>query len=149
MKNTSNLQKNTHFNIDSKEQLLADKAWSLISPLPVVRYLPKYDEYVVTWNGALMPHIIAFNIAMRQYGAFQSPSVQQAMEKTYYKLYNSGAFEDMFEWTTPNADTGLTAVKYLNKLMHNFAMETVKGKTPFEVFDWFNYKNAKVSNAPY
>ena len=116
--------------------------WSLVSPLPVIKYLPKHDDYIVYWNGVVMPHLTALNIAMRYFGIYPSPTIKHELEKNYNRLYYAGAFGDR-QWDYfMNAEWSDT-YKYLNNIMHLHLHETLKDKTPVEVLSWFNYKNAK------
>lgn len=116
--------------------------WSLISPFPVLKYLPKHDEYIVYWNGIVMPHIIALNIAMNKLGIFVSYHVYESMEATYNKLYYAGAFGDR-QWDFYLGNEDRRIITYLNSIMNEHATNVVKGNTPAEVLSWFNYKNAK------
>ena len=119
-------------------------AWSLISPLPVMLYLPKHDDYIVYWNGTVMPHIMALNLTMKCLGIFPTPSVKDAIEKNYNRLYYAGAFGDR-QWDEFINKEGYSVFRYMNSIMHRNIQKTIEGKTPMEVLNWFNYNNAKQS----
>lgn len=71
------------------------RAWSLVSPLPVVVYLKNYDEYVVFWNGFLLSHAHALQLMLVPYGIYASPEIRRAVTDTFFTLYSSGAFSDV------------------------------------------------------
>ena len=126
-----------HKGLDEEEY-----AWSLISPLPVMVFLPKHDDYIVYWNGAVMPHLLAMNLAMKNFGIFPSPSVRTAIEENYKKLYYADAFGNR-QWDTFLDSEGYSVFRYMNSVMHRHIHTTLENKTPMEVLDWFNYKHAK------
>ena len=79
-------------------------AWSLLDPKPVLHYLESCDEYIVFWNGLVMPHTMALNIAGESFGIYPTPAMKEQMSITYNKIYYSGGF-DTREWdgiVTPN-----------------------------------------------
>ena len=42
----------------------AEQSWSLLDTKPVMLYIEKCDEYLVYWNGVVMPHKMSLCMAM-------------------------------------------------------------------------------------
>lgn len=120
----------------------AEQSWSLLDPKPVLLYLSKHDDYIVYWNGIVMPHTMALCMAMEFYGIYPTPEMKTALEKTYEKLYYGNAFETR-AWD--NLVKGSPVYPYLkNKMIDH--LKKVIGEADAEgkdVIGWFDYDKAR------
>jgi hypothetical protein len=69
----------------------AEKAWSLLDFRPVVKYVPNCDDYIVYWNGIVMPHKMALCIASQLFGVYPTPEMKIVLQENYCKLYYANA----------------------------------------------------------
>lgn len=121
----------------------AEKSWSLLDPKPVLVYLEHHEEYIVYWNGIVMPHSYALAMAVEQFGIFATPEMKNARLTTYKKLYYANAFETR-AWDNKVMDHDVYS--YLKNLMTYHITKTCEGKTPQEILSWFDYKRARTEN---
>lgn len=118
----------------------AEKSWSLLDPKPVLVYLEHHDEYIVYWNGVVMPHSYALAMAMENFGIFSTPEMKNARLTTYKKLYYTNAFETRaWDDRVMNNDV----YSYLKHIMSYHLNKTFEGKTAQEILSWFDYKRAR------
>jgi hypothetical protein len=120
----------------------AEQSWSLLDPKPVLLYLSKHDDYIVYWNGIVMPHTMALCMAMEFYGIYPTPEMKTSLEKTYEKLYYGNAFET-------RAWDGIVdkspVYPYLKSIMADHLKKVIgnadaEGK---DVIGWFDYDKAR------
>jgi hypothetical protein len=64
----------------------SEHSWSLLDPKPVLRYVSHVDDYIVYWNGVVMPHSMALCMAMERLGIWPTPEMKMALEKTYEQI---------------------------------------------------------------
>ena len=119
----------------------AEQSWSLLDPKPVLVYLSKCDDYIVYWNGIVMPHTMALCMAMEFYGIYTTPEMKTALEKTYEKLYFSNAFETR-AW---DKIVKSPVYPYLKNIMADHLKKVIgeadaDGK---DVISWFDYDRAR------
>lgn len=119
----------------------SEHSWSLLDPKPCLLYIPKCDDYIVYWNGIVMPHKMALSMAMEySSGIYPSPEMKTVMEKNYEMLYYSNAF-DTRAWDS-QVDGGLL-YPYIKRLMHDHLKKILEGKDAKEVLGWFDYTRAR------
>ena len=124
----------------------AEISWSMMDPRPVVMYLPEQDDYMVVWNGVVLPLVHAQCIAFEFIGFWSGRAVKHELDDRYRKLYYAGAFGTK-EWdhiVETNPDTFNLLRRFLeahlNKIIPNYSKQ--------EIVEWFNLKNAKISLEP-
>ena len=59
----------------------SEQSWSMLDPKPVLLYLSNLDEYIVYWNGKVMPHAMALNMALETYGIYATPEMKPLWNK--------------------------------------------------------------------
>jgi len=121
----------------------AEQSWSLLDPKPVLLYVQHNDEYIVYWNGIVMPHKMALCMAMEYAaGIYPTPEMKTALEQDYRRLYYSGAFQTR-AWDLKVAESPIYA--YLKRVMKEHLVKVIQEpKLPaFEVLGWFNYSRAR------
>lgn len=121
----------------------SEHSWSLIDPRPVLRFVPECDDYIVYWNGVVMPHLMALNIMMERFGVFPSPEMKVMLMRNYRKLYYAGAFGTR-AWDDLAMNGSM--YNYLNRLMYEHIKTLIEGRTEAEMLGWFNYNRAKRSD---
>jgi len=120
----------------------SEKAWSLLDPKPVPIYLQHQDDFIVYWNGIVMPHRMALVLAMEHFGIYPTPEVKTALRKNYERLYYSGAFQTR-AWDQMVSNSGSEIISYLRRKMQDHLSKTLENRTAQEVFAWFDYKRAR------
>ena len=123
----------------------SEQSWSLIDPKPVLLYLPNLDEYIVYWNGKVMPHAMALNIALETYGIYATPEMKTAMEQNYQRIYYANGFATR-AWDRKVADSPL--YPYLKRVMKDH-LENLLGESKrdiSEVLGWFSYERARTDD---
>ena len=119
----------------------SEQSWSLIDPKPIILYIAKCDEYIVYWNGIVMPHKMALAMSMeRACSIYSTPEMKRAMEHDYEKLYYSGAFETR-AWDQRVENSSL--YDYLKRVMKDHLDKVMENRDPKEVLSWFNYNRAR------
>lgn len=121
----------------------AEQSWSLLDPKPVLLYIANCDEYIVYWNGAVMPHKMALCMAMEYAsGIYPTPEMKTALEQDYERLYYSGAFNTR-AWDLRVCDSPL--YPYLKRIMkdHLFKLIQEPERPAQEVLSWFDYSRAR------
>lgn len=119
----------------------AEHSWSMLDAKPVLMYLQKHDEYIVMWNGAIMPYAHALCIAGEQLGIYTSPSMRDAMNSTFFKLYHAGAFGEQ-HWD--QIVEGNRTFTYLRGFMFDHVDKLSKISTGTEILGWFDFSNARI-----
>lgn len=121
----------------------SEQAWSLLDPKPVLLYIPINDEYIVYWNGVVMPHKMALCMAMEYAsGIYPTPEMKTALEHDYERLYYTNAFETR-AWDLKVAESPI--YPYLKRIMKEHLTKLIQEpKRPAaEVLGWFSYSRAR------
>jgi hypothetical protein len=118
----------------------AEHSWSLLEPRPVLYYIDYVDDYIVYWNGIVMPHSMALCMIMEYLGIFPSPEMKMALEKTYTRLYYSNSF-DTRAWDS-KVENGYL-YPYLKRIMAEHIKTLVEGRDPREILSWFDYNRSR------
>ena len=121
----------------------AEQSWSLLDPKPVLLYIEKCDEYIVYWNGVVMPHKMALCMAMEYAsGIYPTPEMKTALEQDYERLYYSNAFATR-AWDLRVSDSPI--YPYLKLIMKEHLTKTIKEaeRPAAEVLSWFDYSRAR------
>lgn len=123
-------------------QTHSEYSWSLLDPRPILKYVDFLDEYIVYWNGVLMPHGVALNLAMEMFKIFPTPTMKAELHLTYKRIYYSNGFGEMpHEWEDA-ISTG-RVYSYLRNLLYPHIKEVVEKHEPQEVLGWFAYSRAR------
>ena len=78
----------------------SEAGWSLLSPNPIIKYLPEFNEHIVYWCGIGMLHSTALTLACHHMAnIYPGASVKAALYDKFLKLYNAGAFQTS-DWDT-------------------------------------------------
>ena len=118
----------------------SEHTWSLLDPRPVLLYLDKSDEYIVYWNGVVMPHTMALCIAMENFGVWATPEMKTAMERDYERIYYANGF-DTRAWDGKVSDSPV--FPYLKRIMAEHVKKVIEGKEARDVIGWFEYSKAR------
>ena len=118
----------------------SENTWSLLDPRPVLLYLDKSDEYIVYWNGVVMPHTMALCIAMENFGVWATPEMKTAMERDYERIYYANGF-DTRAWDGKVSDSPV--FPYLKRIMAEHVKKVIEGKEARDVIGWFDYSKAR------
>ena len=118
----------------------SEHTWSLLDPRPVLLYLDNSDEYIVYWNGVVMPHTMALCIAMENFGVWATPEMKTAMEKDYERIYYANGF-DTRAWDGKVSDNPV--FPYLRRIMAEHVKKVIEGKEARDVIGWFDYSKAR------
>jgi len=123
-------------------KMRSEQAWSLLDPRPVLLYLSNLDEYIVYWNGVVMPHKMALCMSMEHFGIWATPEMKTAMEKDYERIYYAGGFQTR-AWDRKVAGSPL--YPYLKRIMQDHLKKVIteKGTEAKDVLAWFDYKKAR------
>lgn len=118
----------------------AEKAWSIIDDRPVLKYVSRCDDYIVYWNGIVMPHKMALCLAGSFFGIFPTPKMIVELEKNYRKLYYADAFGVNGAWDH-TVKPGHRIYSYLQKIMNDHLASLAEKNIPKpEILGWFNYE---------
>lgn len=116
----------------------AEKAWSLLDTRPVLKYVPQCDDYIVYWNGIVMPHKMALCLAGRLINVYPTPEMKIVLEENYLKLYYVNAFGSLGKWN--DLVTNRQMYNVVENHMMNHLNELQQQNIPgAEVLGWFNY----------
>lgn len=63
---------------------------SLLKPQPVVARVVEFDEYVVFWNGIVMPYAAALYVATRSSNVFPTMTVKDRIDDSFRRLRHTG-----------------------------------------------------------
>jgi hypothetical protein len=118
----------------------SEQSWSLLDPKPVLLYLPNSDEYIVYWNGVVMPHAMALCMAMEFIGIYATPEMKTSLEENYKRIYYANGF-DTRAWD--HQITTQPVYSYLKKVMKDHLFKIMDGKEPKDVLQWFDYNRAR------
>lgn len=119
----------------------SEHTWSLLDPKPVLLYVDRCDEYIVYWNGIVMPHKMALAMSMEAVcGIYPTPEMKTAMERDYEKLYYANAFNTR-AWDHKVSESPL--YPYLKRIMADHLKKVLENRTPQEVLKWFDYSMAR------
>ena len=118
----------------------SEQTWSLLDPKPVLLYLDKSDDYIVYWNGIVMPHSFALCMAMETFGIYSTPEMKGSLESNYKRLYYSGAFNTR-SWDHTVETQNL--YNYLKRIMKDHLAKVLKDKKPSDILSWFDYQRAR------
>lgn len=121
----------------------AEKAWSLLDFRPVVKYVPNCDDYIVYWNGIVMPHKMALCIASQLFGVYPTPEMKIVLQENYLKLYYANAFDSLGKWDSLVANRQMYGI--LDNYMAQHITQLHEQKIPgAEVLGWFDYSRATI-----
>lgn len=116
----------------------AEKAWSLIDNRPVLKYVPQCDDYIVYWNGIVMPHKMALCLAGKLIGVYPTPEMRIALQENYRKLYYANAFDSLGKCN--DLVTGKDIYRVVeNYMMNHLAELQQQNISGAEVIGWFDY----------
>lgn len=118
----------------------SEQSWSLLDPRPVMMYLHDIDEYIVYWNGIVMPHTMALCLAMEFYGVWATPEMKTSMEKDYERIYYANGFQTR-AWDAKVSSSPV--YPYLKRIMSDHLKKVVSGKDAKDVLGWFDYSRAR------
>jgi hypothetical protein len=118
----------------------SEKSWSLLDPKPITRYVSSVDEYIVYWNGKVMPHSMALCMTMEMFGIYPTPEMKNALEKNYRKIYYSNGF-DTRAWDKRVEQSEVYI--FLKRIMLDHVKKTLEGKEAKDVIAWFDYSRAR------
>jgi hypothetical protein len=118
----------------------SEHSWSLLDPKPVMLYLDTVDEYIVYWNGVVMPHTMALCLAMEHFGVWATPEMKTAMENTYQRIYYAGGFNTR-AWDLKVSSSPV--YPYLKRIMTDHLRKVIEGREAKDVLGWFNYSRAR------
>jgi cobalamin biosynthesis Co2+ chelatase CbiK len=118
----------------------SEHSWSLLDPKPVLLYLPKVDEYIVYWNGVVMPHTMALCMTMEFFGIYPTPEMKAALEADYRKIYHSNGF-DTRAWDS-RVENG-SVYSFLKRIMAEHLKKVLENKEAKDALNWFNYNRAR------
>mgnify|MGYP006292598023 CR=1 FL=1 len=121
----------------------SEQTWSMLDPRPVLLYVDNVDDYIVYWNGIVMPHSMALCMAMEHFGIYSTPEMKTALEKNYKRLYYSNAFGTR-AWDRKVENSPV--FPYLKRLMADHLKKLVEGKDAKDVLGWFDYNKARKEN---
>ena len=123
----------------------SEHSWSLIDPRPVMLYLNNLDEYIIYWNGVVMPHSMALCMSMEHCGIYATPEMKSALESNYRKIYYTNGFQTR-AWDQ-KVESG-SVYPYLKRIMTDHLKKALEDKEPQEILGWFNYNRSRkeVSN---
>lgn len=117
-----------------------EQSWSLLDPRPVLLYLEHHDEYIVYWNGIVMPHTMALCMTMERFGIYATPEMKHVLLTTYRRLYYANAFKTRF-WDPRITDGDVYG--YLKNIMKDHLNKICEDKTPQDILSWFDYSRAR------
>jgi hypothetical protein len=121
----------------------AEKAWSLLDNRPVLKYVSNCDDYIVYWNGIVMPHKMALCIAGRLIGVYPTPEMKIVMQQNYLKLYYANAFGSLGKWD--HLVTNRQMYNVVENHMMNHLNELQQQNIPgAEVLGWFDYNRVAI-----
>lgn len=118
----------------------SEHSWSLLDPKPVLLYLENVDEYIVYWNGKVMPHTMALCMAMEHCGIYATPEMKESLENDYQRIYYANGFNTR-AWDLRVLDR--TLYPFLKRIMKEHLDKLIAGKETKEVLGWFDYKRAR------
>ena len=124
----------------SKHSLRSELSWSLLDPKPILLYVEHVDDYLVYWNGIVMPHSMALCMSMEFLGVWPSPEMKMAMETTYRRIYFANGFG------TRSWDQKVEASEiypYLKRIMKDHLEKHLRDRDPKDILNWFNYNRAR------
>ena len=121
----------------------AEKAWSLLDNRPVLKYVSNCDDYIVYWNGIVMPHKMALCIAGRLIGVYPTPEMKIVMQENYLKLYYANSFGSLGKWD--HLVTNRQMYNVVENHMMNHLNELQQQNIPgAEVLGWFDYNRVAI-----
>ena len=122
----------------------AEKSWSLLDHRPVLKYIPKCDDYIVYWNGIVMPHKMALCIGGILLNIFPTPEMRTQLQKNYLRLYYANAFDCSGSWDhIIHEGTEMYGFfnRYMGKHLEFIKEQNIPGS---EVLGWFDYSRVAV-----
>lgn len=118
----------------------SEQSWSLIDPRPVLLYIPNVDEYIVYWNGVVMPHTMALCMAMESIGIYATPEMKNSLEEVYRRIYYANGF-DTRAWDA-KIESG-PVYPFLKRIMGPHLKKVLENKVPSDILSWFDYQKAR------
>lgn len=117
-----------------------EKAWSLLDNRPVLKHVPQCDDYIVYWNGVVMPHKMALCFGGTLLNIYPTPEMRKALQENYLKLYYANAFGTLGMWdhmVQGNRDMYGFLFRYMEQHLAALKEQAIPGP---EILGWFNYK---------
>ena len=120
----------------------SEQSWSLLDPKPVLLFVEQSNEYICYWNGIVMTHTMALNIALEPFGIFATPEMKTAMEQDYRRIYYAGGFNTR-AWDFKVSESPV--YPYVKRLMAEHIKKVVveQKRDISEVLGWFSYDKAR------
>jgi hypothetical protein len=118
----------------------SEQSWSLLDPKPVLLYLSNLDEYIVYWNGIVMPHTMALCMSMEYFGVWPTPEMKTAMEQNYERIYYANGFATR-AWDSKVSSSPV--YPYLKRIMAEHMKKLLEGREARDVLGWFDYSKAR------
>ena len=118
----------------------AELSWSKLDARPVIMYLPEQDDYMVAWNGVILPFVHAQCMAFEWVGVWVGSSVQDALNHRYQELYFAGAFGSR-QWDDIALENN--TYNFLKRYLIKHLEENMPKHTRKQIVEWFNLKNAR------
>ena len=121
----------------------AEKAWSLLDNRPVLKYVSNCDDYIVYWNGIVMPHKMALCIAGRLIGVYPTPEMKIVMQENYLKLYYANSFGSLGKWyhLVTNRQMYNVVENHMMNHLNELQQQNIPGA---EVLGWFDYNRVAI-----
>lgn len=130
-----------------------EHTWSILDPKPILFYVRDCKDYLVLWNGILMPHKLALNLAMEfSCGMFPTPEIKNAIVESFI------IFEKYFLTSSKSELRDYVINQFINyrykedkesyyNIMRSYMyghikMLTEKYNSP-TMLSWFDYKNKR------
>ena len=120
----------------------AQKSWSLLDHRPVLKYVSECDDYIVYWNGIVMPHKMALCFAGTLLNIFPTPEMKKELTNNYKKLYCSGALGLEGDWIhrmKGQADMFGFVNRYIQHHLNSLNEQNIPKE---EILGWFDYSRA-------
>lgn len=119
----------------------AELAWGSVDPRPIVMYLPEQDDYMVVWNGVILPLVHAQCMAFEWIGVWAGAAIYRELDLRYRELYLAGAFGSR-NWDGIIAENAST-YHLLKRILFDHLEKTMPNYTRQEIAEWFILSNAR------
>jgi hypothetical protein len=119
----------------------SELSWSMIDPRPVLKYVPKCNDYIVYWNGVVMPHSMALAQGMTLLNIHPTPEMKRVLHENYYKLYYSDAFGVGRQWESTVRYYQELCIwplfsRYMEAHLNSLKQQNYSGS---DILKWFDY----------
>lgn len=120
----------------------AQKSWSMLDHRPVLKYVPECDDYIVYWNGIVIPHKMALCYAGTLLNIYPTPEMRKELTLNYKKLYCAGALGLEGDWShrmKGHADMFGFVNRYIQDHLNSLKEQNIPKE---EILGWFDYSRA-------